>query len=376
MGTRRAASAILVLAALAAPAAAQKVEYVGTASSPNIPGLSKRRVGDARYVALSSLNFTGAQGATAAVLDLVTLKVVQFGTTRDALNKRFGQHNAQLGVTIPPMGEVAYYTPERAGLSLYEYVPGGPNPHWYAEIDPRSGAIRRSASLGAIPDGEYLEFAGADDQRGQAWWVLLRKNEVVLRRIDLRTLAVADVMTVPMVVRTSSTGYEDHRFIHASPDFSRFVIVDYYEDGLKMDKGNVTVIDPLARTSFTIDAPSTAYGVAFAPSGKHIYLGSCQHGTIFRLDLATQKIDAKIGGPVFLHFLAVSADGKSVFALHTGKKYSVFDADLTARHDKKHAAEVAPATDEMFGGGHVSPDGFFVLQQAGSGADYVVTQLL
>jgi DNA-binding beta-propeller fold protein YncE len=375
---RSVASAILVLVAVAvaAPAAAQKIEHAGTVSSPNIPGLSKRRVGDPRYVALSSLNYDGPQGADVAVLDLVTLKVVQVGTTRDQLGKRFGTYNAQLGLTIPPMGELAYYTPERAGLSLYEYVPGGPNPHWYAELDPRSGAIRRSASLGAVPNGEYLEFAGADERRGQAWWVLLRKQEVVLRRLDLRTLAVAEVMTVPMVVRTSSSGYEDHRFIHASPDFSRFVVVDYYEDGLEMDKGNVTVIDPLARSFFTVNAPSTAYGVAFAPGGKHLYLGSCQHGTIFRLDVAKQKIDARIAGPVFLHFLAVSADGKSVYALHTGKKYSVFDDDLTSRRDRNHAKEVAPAATEMFGGGHVSPDGFFVVQQAGSGADYVVTQLL
>ena len=32
--------------------------------------------------------------------------------------------------------------------------------------------------------------------------------------------------------------------------------------------------------SQTIDAPSTAYGLAFSVDGKFMYLGSAQHGTV------------------------------------------------------------------------------------------------
>ncbi len=365
---------VVGVALLAAPAAAQRVDYVGRVTAAHRSQLPRRPVGDPRYVALSSLLYEGDQ-VSGQVLDLVSMKLGSVSTSRAGLARRFGRQDAQLGAAIPPEAQIALYTPARAGLFLKQHgVGAAPRRHWYAEVDAR-GVIGRTADLGVAYAEEYLEFAGTDLAGGNAWWILLGKQQAVLRRMDLQTLDVTDVVSVPLAVRTSNVGYEELRFIHAARDFSRFAIVDYYEDGIKLDPGEIHVIDPLKRSWFAIDAPSTAYGLAFSVDGKFMYLGSAQHGTVMRVDLANRVIDRKIAGPVFQHHLVLSPDGKRLYALASSKRYSVFDLELSSRKDLAHPAEVAPAMQELFGGGVSTRDGYFVVDGPGASGEYVVARL-
>src|SRR5678815_5719632 len=314
----------LVLAALAAPAHAGQIDFVGKVTSPAIVGMSRRPLGDPNFVALSPLLYDGQNGAAVTVLDIGGLTITRVATSRYEMVRNFGRKDPQLRLAVPPGGELVSYRPGRAGLFLQEYVFGGPSRHWYAEIDGH-GRVVRSVELGDTVKDQYMEFAGTDGQNGESWFVVYDLNQAILRRVDLKTLAVSDPITVQRGARGRTTGYEEQLFIHSAPDFSRFALVEYFEDGLGMKPGQVYILDPAQRTYFGVNAPSTAYGVALAPGGQYAYLGSCQHGTVMRLDLATHKIDKKIGGPVFLHHLAISPDGRSLFALASSKKYTVYD---------------------------------------------------
>jgi DNA-binding beta-propeller fold protein YncE len=154
--------------------------------------------------------------------------------------------------------------------------------------------------------------------------------------------------------------------VHAAADFSRFAIVEYVEDGVGMAPGQVYVVDPAAGASFSVPAPPAAYGVAFSPDGKYIYLGSAQRGTISRIDIAAGRIDKQVTGPRFLHHLVISPTGARLFALASSSSYAVYDLpDLRARSDAAHPPGVAPAMVELHGHGVASLDGaFFVAPDA------------
>src|SRR5262249_43517867 len=82
-----------------------------------------------------------------------------------------------------------------------------------------------------------------------------------------------------------------------SPDFSRFAVVEYAEDNVGLAPGHIYIGDPAGDSSFAVPAPPAAYGVAFAPSGRYIYVGSAQRGTISRIDVSAGKIDKTVPGP-------------------------------------------------------------------------------
>jgi hypothetical protein len=379
---------LAALAALSSSARAQHIEYVGKVGASLRSGPARRPVGDPRYVAITPLLYD-VDDAAVEVLDLDRYAVDRIATTRAEMIKHFGRNDPQLGWAIPPSGSVVLRTPSVVGLFLEEHAlrTGSNGRRWYAEIDARTGAVRRSVPLGDVPHGQWMEFTGTDAARRQAWWVLTRpKKEAVLRRLDLDTLRVTDVAVIPLQARNSGSGYESHYFQHAARDFSRFAIVEYFEDGLHMQPGKIYVIDPAGGGHFAVPAPSTAYGLAFTADGRYMYLGSNQHGTVSRVNLATRKTDRTIAGPKYLHHLVLSPDGKSLFALASSRKYAVFDLDLRKRRDREHVAEVAPAADQLFGGGVATAGGYFVLEDAlppvgsakaaGFSGDYVIARLI
>src|SRR5262249_13637523 len=77
------------LGALAAPAAAaQHVELAGRVTASRTV-LSQRRVGEARYIAISDL-FYRDRAAVVEVLDLATRSVIQVAAKRALFERRFG----------------------------------------------------------------------------------------------------------------------------------------------------------------------------------------------------------------------------------------------------------------------------------------------
>jgi hypothetical protein len=357
---------LLEVLSLASPAAASgRVELAGHVTASRTV-LGQRRVGEARYVALSDL-FYRDRSAFVEVLDLATQSVVQVQIKRSLLERRFGVPRG--GTVAVPQGDVVSYRDGVVGLALAEPASGRSRRYWYAELDARTGKLVRSAVLGTLRDGEQLEVIGATAAGDAAWFAKTelagRGRTLVLRRFDLGSLEARDEQRIALSVRAATPATEHAVRVHAAADFTRFAIIEYVEDGVRMAPGRVYITDPTTGTSFAVPAPPTAYGVAFAPDGRYVYLGSAQLGTISRIDVAAQRIDKQVAAPRYIHHLVVSASGTRLFALASSTMYAVYDLpDLKARSDASHAAGVAPAMVQLSGNGVASLDStFFVVPE-------------
>jgi hypothetical protein len=349
----------------AAAPAAQRVELAGRVTASRTV-LTQRRVGDPRYIAISDLFYSG-RSAFVEVLDLQTRAVIQVATKRATLERKYGVSRGG-GVAVP-QGEVATYREGVVGIAFAEAAVTTSRRYWYAELEAASGKLVRSAGLATLRDGEQLETLGGDPAGRAVWFAITRRapsgRTLVLRRFDLATLEARDEQRITLPARADH-GREHGVRVHASPDFSRFAIVEYVEDGVGMAPGHVYIVEPAADSSFSVPAPAAAYGVAFSSDRRYIYLGSAQRGTISRIDVAAGKIDKQVPGPRFLHHLVISPSGTRLFALASSSSYAVYDLpDLKVRSDGQHPAGVAAAMAELHGNGIASSDGaFFVAPEA------------
>jgi len=369
MGPTRLALAV-VLGALALsfslPAAAQRVELAGRVTASRTV-LEQRRVGEARYIAISDL-FYRERSAYLEVLDLETQTVIQIKAKRSLFERRFG---VPVGGSVAiPQGEIVLYRGGVVGVALTDAAVGTLHRTWYVELDVGTGKLLRTAGLATLRDGEQLQVVGADAAGTAAWFAITarapRGRMLVLRRLDLASLEAHDEQRVTLALRAGKREHEHAVRVHAAADFSRFAVVEYVEDGVGMAPGQVYVVDAATGTSFAVPAPSAAYGIAFSADGRYIYLGSAQRGTISRIDVAAGRIDKQVAGPRFLHHLVISAGGGRLFALASSGTYAIYDLpDLKARSDVAHPAGVAPAMIELHGHGIASLDGaFFVAPEA------------
>jgi hypothetical protein len=365
---RSIALSLAVLAWLVSPslAAAQRVELAGKVTASRTV-LSQRRVGEPRYIAISDL-FYRERHAVVEVLDLATRSVIQVVAKRSLFERRFGASRG--GMVAVPLGEVVVYREGVVGLALASAAVVTPRRYWYAELDARTGKLLRATDLAILRDGEQLEIVGADATGSAAWFAVTRLaargRELELRRLDLASLEIQDAQHVVLPRRAERSGREHAVRVHAAADFSRFAIIEYVEDGVGMAPGHVYVVDPASRASFAVPAPSAAYGVAFSPDGRYLYLGSSQRGTISRIDVAAGKIDKQVAGPKFLHHLVISPSGTALFALSSSSKYAVYDLpDLRPHGDAPHPAGLAAAMVDLHGNGIASLDGaYFVAPEA------------
>jgi hypothetical protein len=354
---------VIALVWVPAVARAQRVELAGRVTASRTV-LAQRRVGEPRYVAISDLFYRDRQ-AIVEVLDLTTQRVIQIKAKRATLEAKFGAHRG--GAVLPPLAEVVLYRDGVVGLAVSEASDGDERRYWYAELDARTGKLIRSADLAMIGAGNQLAIVGADPTGAEAWFAITevvgRRRSVVLRRLELASLAVHDEQRIALVARKAAADAGHAVAIHAASDFSQFAIVEYVENDVGMSPGRVYVVDPAAGTAFDVPAPPTAYGVAFSPDNRFVYLGSAQLGTISRIDVAARKIDKQVAGPHYVHHLVISPGGTKLFALASSDHYAVYDLpDLTRRSDATHPSGVAPAMVELHGNGVASLDGaFFVV---------------
>jgi hypothetical protein len=379
--------ALAVLLGALAPsiaAAAQRVELAGKVTASRTV-LSQRRVGEARYVAISDLFYRDGS-AYIEVLDLANQSVVQVAARRSLFERRFGV--ARNGTVAAPQAEVVLYRGGTVGLAVAASSRGGFQRYSYAELDARSGKLVRTAELAMLRDGEQLEVVGADIAGNVAWFAITevsaRRRSLVLRRLDLGSLETSDEHRLTLPARAAPSRREHAVRVHAAGDFSRFAVIEYVEDGATTP-GHVYMVDASAGPSCTVPAPPTAYGVAFSLDGRYVYLGSAQRGTISRIDLASCRIDKQVAAPHFLHHLVVSRSGTKLFAFASSSSYAVFDLpDLKARVDAAHPAGVASAMAELHGDGIASLDGaFFIVPEpddrrkpAGPDRGYVIARLV
>ncbi len=356
----RLAAAVLLLVATTS-AHATRLEFAGKV--PSLPGGLEhiRQIGDARYLALSTLSADRELG----VLDLETATALVVTP----------QRLERVAHTSDIDAELVSYTPERVGLHLTDGTLERAAHHWYVELDAK-GRRLRSVELGAFDDRVELVFVGTDPDRGAVWFAALRYDEhltadfahvhgpreAVLRKLDQSSLAVTDVITIALPAREMTTGYEDHLMFHHAGDFSRFAVVEYDERSFKTrPPAQVYIVDPEQQTWFAVPALATTYGVAFTPA--YIYLASAQVGTIARVDVAKQRIDKTVRGPLLTHDLVVARD--RLVVIGTSKKYTVCTLPALACAAQPHVAEVAAGAAELSGGGKASRDGrYYVLPAA------------
>jgi hypothetical protein len=376
--------ALALLPLLAGSAAAARLEYAGTVTAASSPS-ALHAVGDAHYIALTEVLCPDV--CFAQVLDVTTLEVHRIETKRGAL-QRFGEH-----------GVVASYTPTRTGLFMHADSGHGTR-YSYVEVDTKSGRIVRSAPLGTSTGATDIYFVGTDSERGDAWFSVEQYSgprdpqlgyrraksatAIALRRIDLGTFAVTDDAAVTLAERAQSGPLEIQLFVHPADDFSRFAIVEYWEQPHKLSPaGNVYIVETATATSFSLSAPPVTYGAAFSRDGKYLYLSSAQSGTVSRVDLATHKIDQTVTGPKLTHHLAISPDDRNVIALVSGARYVDFDLPKISRGtERAHDKRLAPAFESLFGGGVVARYGGYVVLAQPTGTklkdteDYVVARVV
>ncbi|HMG24525.1 MAG TPA: hypothetical protein VK607_24480, partial [Kofleriaceae bacterium] len=252
MRSTRLVLAVAVLLGSLAPslATAQHVELAGRVTASRTV-LSQRRVGEARYVAISDLFYSG-RSAFVEVLDLQTRAVIQVAAKRSLLERRYGI--ARGGSVAVPQGEVAVYRGGVVGIALVEAAVNTSRRHWYVELD-STGKLVRSAGLATLRDGEQLEIIGADPAGSAVWFAITRRaargRTLVLRRLDLDTLEAQDEQQITLAARADH-GREHAVRVRAAADFSRFAIVEYVEDGVRMAPGQVFIADPATGGSFAV----------------------------------------------------------------------------------------------------------------------------
>lgn len=383
---RRLAPAVLVLLGLSltsSAALAQRVELYGSLDGEGASSIPRHHLGDPRYLVLGDLLRTDGR-ARFHVLDLTTRKIMEVPVSLQQLDRKFGRVDARYGPASPE-GDLVVYSSEQFGLLVRDDLLASPRRTWYAKVDAHTGVIIRSKRLADVVDGERLELIGTDAASDTAWMWLARPGragmtEVILQRLDLKTLTVSDAASVTMPTKVRQSKMYDHLSVHASRDYTQFAIVEYHESRFPTSPAaQVHFIDATTGSSFAVPAPTTAYGVAF--SGPYAFLGSSDTGKIARVDLAAQRIDKTVAGPAFLHHLVLSADGKKLYAFASSRNYDVYDAPTLARRTTvAHARGISSAMEQLFGGGVASSDGqFFLVARAltkgGSRTGYVIGQL-
>jgi hypothetical protein len=360
---------VVVAALVAAAPAHAGIELVKKVGYTNDGTVRLRDVGDPRYMAVTAMSRTGRDGAI-DVLDLATGTVHHVETPMRALAHAVG--------TAKLEAEVVSYTPAKIGLHVADGILELAPHHWFVELDVQTGKVLRQAELGAFNDDVEVTFIATDGARDAAWFSVAQFGEtfathsrgpksLVLRRLDLDTLAVTDPMTVALPARKVKSGYEDRLMFHYAPDYSWFTVAEYDERAFgTKPTAQVYFIDPEHKKTFAVPALDTTYGVAFSRDGAYAYLGSSQLGTIARVDIAKQKIDKTTTGPRLTHDLAISPDGSKLFVIGSSRTYGELALPkLGGSTARKHDPEVAPGAEQLFGGGHVSSDGkYYVLRQA------------
>jgi hypothetical protein len=365
-------STIVTFAAVALTstvAEAQRVEYVATVKATQRSGTLRHHIGDPRYVAIGSLHYE-TDAMNVEVLDIATRSVTYPRVKSRALLDELARRDPSAKLGSLPEGELVMYTPQKFGLFLEDGVYLEPRRAMYAEVDTRSGGVLRTAKLANLDAADRFELLGADTAHGFAWMWHLRESrsggrEVAIRRLDLKTLAFTDVMSIPLAEKTSSSmDQEGHLTVFAANDFMRFAVVEYHEKGIALTPGaQVYILDAATRRSFSVPAPLTAYGIAFTPDG-YLYLGSAQTGEVSRVDLGAQRVDKVVSGPYLLGYLAVSPAGQRLFALASSSKFTTYDLPkLSAPASHAHVPKLAPAMAQLSGGGVVAGE-YFVLPQA------------
>lgn len=342
--------------ALASPAHAQRVELAGRVSASRTV-LAQRCVGEPRYIAISDL-FYRDKSAFMEVLDLATQTVVPIKAKRALFERKFGGGPGRV-----PLAEIAMYRDGVVGLAVTE--PGTGHRVWYAELDARNGKLMRSVYLASAGDDGVVQVVGAEPTGTAVWFAITerapRGRTVTLLRLDLLSLETHEEQRLALAPRARRGAREHSVTVHAAPDFSRFAVVEYVEDGVGMAPGQVFIIDPIANTAFGVPAPATTYGVAFSPDGKYVYLGSAQRATISRVDVAAGRIDKQVAAPRNLHHLVITPSGTKMFALATSSSYAIYDLADMKRTDATHPTGFASAMANLHGEGIASLDGgYFV----------------
>jgi hypothetical protein len=336
----------------AAPGAAPAVELTGVVTDgPSIADVSPRRIGDDRFMAVSSvLKLVGGRPHV-DVLELESREVRRLPVSVEALADR-------------PLGELVSFRPDRTGVLLQTLSSSR-----YVELDPDRGAPVRSVELGPY-DIAGLRFIGTDPVTDIAWFGIIRDHpqrpelrQLVIRSVNLQTLSITDHVQVPMRRRTSSSGYEEWLELHPSADFSRFAAVEYAEDGLEMDEARLWVIDVEAFSWFSVKAPSTAYGAVFSGDNQFLYVVSNQRGSIERVRLTDERIDKTTFGLKAAHHLGIAPDSGRLYAMGSSVYYAgVEPPDLGGRRTGRHPLPVRQHMRYLLGGGAMSGDGrFFVV---------------
>lgn len=383
--------AIVGVAALAGAASAQRVEYAGKVTAAESP-YALHQAGDARYLALTPL--LCPNDCFADVLDLATRTVHRVTTPVATLEHRFGH---RVGPAFWLDGQVASYTPERTGLFLSDDKDGTTR-YSYAELDTATGRLVRDVELGTFKGDADQYFAGTDSERGVAWFYLEQyrgprrpdhgyrrersASSIAFRKLDLRTLALSDVIEVDLPERVQSGPLEIQLFVHPADDFSHFAVVEYWENPHPITPAaGVYIVDPVARTSFAVAAPPVAYGAAFSRDGKYLYMASDDDGSLSRVDLAKRAIDRVVTGPKVAR-IAVAPGDRGLVMFGTSKRYVTFALPgLTAPRELRHVPELAPAFDELFDAGVISRDGRYIVipqrrgETLGDTDDYVIGRI-
>lgn len=367
---------VCVVCALAAPARAQELEYAGRVpGTPLAIANAMHPLGDARYLSLAPAMFD-ARALTLFAVDVDARAVVTITTPVRPFLDQFWRR----GDVLKPSVEVLLLAPRRVGLHVSDTL-GEARRNWYVELDRKTGAIVRTIELGTFAGEVDFCFLATDLARGAVWFYYERyakprdaksrrsagPEELVVRRLDLATRAVADVVAVPLPARAMKSGYEDQLRAHASGDGLHFAFVEYDEDAFHTTPhAQVYFVDPYAGTAFAVPAFDTTYGVAFARDGHHAYLASHSHGTIARVNLGRQEIDRTIAGPKLVQRIAVSPSGGHLFVFCLGDSYTVYDLPkLDHRVDRKYPAELVAAGKQLFNDGGLSLDGAtFLLGEA------------
>jgi hypothetical protein len=311
---------------------------------------------------------------TGAVLDLDTLSVTTLHPLRVEFESTLGAGNA-FG------GQLVYFD---AAHDVAGYRFGD----WYVAVDTTTNKVKRTARIASSTPNDELHVLGFDAKRDAVWfWVEhfagprdphdftrpSSSSSITLRRLDLATLAASDITTMALTSRPQrNLPMEDERFVHASADYTRFAVIDYWEDPHPLSPpAEVVVADTQAGATFTVTAPPVTYAATFAPDG-HLYLSSEQTGKLVRVDVAAHKVDRTVNGPKSSHTLLVTPDGAHLIVASTSRRFVAFDLPSLSAQEYAHDPDDADAFGRLSSDVGVSADGKFAALGAGGDAFDIV----
>jgi hypothetical protein len=361
--------ALAIPLALAGTAWSEGISFDGEVSLP-VKWSSGKFLPGRRYCLVArswGADVTPATGPAAryTIMDLPSRKFVRTSIPYGAFYAKYGDRFGKGAV-----GQLVAYDGRVSSLVLDEMKGYRTVAKYFCQFDHAAGTFSEPFKLADMDAMRYCDSL-APDPTGAYYYYATYVRDSTNRRRDFTTLVLGRVrledgkidwgLTLELPKRVRPLDVSRHFF---SPDGSKLAFVEHneklYEKGTPaIPRQAAYVVDIGNKTVAAVPVPLSPYGSCFSRDGKFLLFGSNELGEIWRVDLATKKVDLKIQGPRLIDDFLATPSGDAFFLFHDTERVS----PKTVQVREVGTLEVrASIPVEMFPSQTATPDGRYLLR--------------